>query len=399
MAAARKKKQGREWHQVSVSTLRAYVLTVVLIVAGVAGFFGYKHLQKKILERDAREAVAEANLLIENLRGETDLGLFRAEFEGARENLEEAERHLAANAFAPAFDRGDRSRTILQSIDAALHNRTTAGEAQFVALDGKIEYRRGTGGEWKTARNRLVLQAGDYVKTSANGSAEIMFFDGTLFNVRPNSVILVKRTERAAGKRSGETISLQYGWVNMNTSLSDSTVATPSAQATIDSDSSASVVYNQESNVASFSAYEGGLEVAAADGKSRRLGAMETVSSDDSGLTATKALLMAPDLLEPDNSLGLELPDEDRVVLRWQQVPGARSYWLQVSRSRLFVDNVIDVEDRVKTSATLGVLGEGSFVWRVAARDPAGVQGPWSSIRKFRVTQAGGADGEADGQP
>jgi hypothetical protein len=69
-------------------------------------------------------------------------------------------------------------------------------------------------------------------------------------------------------------------------------------------------------------------------------------------------------------------------------VPGAAHYALQVSRNHLFVDNVIDAENRTKTRATLGLRGEGSFQWRVAAFGADGLQGPWSEPRKFRVASA-----------
>ena len=73
--------------------------------------------------------------------------------------------------------------------------------------------------------------------------------------------------------------------------------------------------------------------------------------------------------------------------------PGSRCraparYALQVSRNHLFVDNVIDAENRAKTRATLGVRGEGTFQWRVAAFGADGLQGPWSEPRKFRVAAA-----------
>jgi hypothetical protein len=73
-------------------------------------------------------------------------------------------------------------------------------------------------------------------------------------------------------------------------------------------------------------------------------------------------------------------------VLAWQAVEGAETYALQVSASPLFVDNVIDVEGRRSTRATLGVRGEGVFHWRVAASGPGGALGPWSGARRFRVT-------------
>jgi hypothetical protein len=87
-----------------------------------------------------------------------------------------------------------------------------------------------------------------------------------------------------------------------------------------------------------------------------------------------------------------------QVVLAWNPVPGAGRYALQVSRNHLFVDNVIDVGNRTRTRATLGLRGEGTFQWRVAAFKD-GVQGPWSRARKFRVASFRSGLGEKDKTP
>ena len=56
----------------------------------------------------------------------------------------------------------------------------------------------------------------------------------------------------------------------------------------------------------------------------------------------------------------------DRTMpLAWEPVAGASRYAFQVSRSRLFVDNVIDVANRTRPRATLGLRGEGSFLERL----------------------------------
>ena len=87
----------------------------------------------------------------------------------------------------------------------------------------------------------------------------------------------------------------------------------------------------------------------------------------------------------PDN-FEISLSAAEQLVLRWEPVPGAASYALQVSRNRLFVDNLIAVERRSRTLATVGLRGEGSFVWRVATNGSDDSRSPWSSPQRFRVT-------------
>ena len=57
----------------------------------------------------------------------------------------------------------------------------------------------------------------------------------------------------------------------------------------------------------------------------------------------------------------------------------------QVSRSDDFDANVIEDLERRKPSARLGIRGEGTFYWRVAAYRPGGSLGPWSETRSFQI--------------
>ena len=92
----------------------------------------------------------------------------------------------------------------------------------------------------------------------------------------------------------------------------------------------------------------------------------------------------------------MSLDGRRELELSWEPMAGAARYALQVSRNRLFVDNVIDVDSRVKASARLGLRGEGIFEWRVAAVSRQGLQGPWSAPRSFRVFSVRRSASEGD---
>jgi len=155
------------------------------------------------------------------------------------------------------------------------------------------------------------------------------------------------------------------------------------------------VTYNKENRQSEFSAFSGGMEVTSKDGQTRKIGELEKVVQRDAQLTAAKKLPEAPALLGPEDNEELSLDADPEVTLIWEPVEGASRYALQVSTNKLFVDNVIDVDNRRRTRARVGVRGEGSFVWRVAAFDSSGARGPWSLYNRFRVTslQAPGAAG------
>jgi hypothetical protein len=270
-----------------------------------------------------------------------------------------------------------------------------AGQAQFVEIQGEVEFRRGDGGDWQEARTRVQLLPGDYVRTAENGSAEIMFNDGTLYTVRPNTQFIVSPASSGSGGAPEQSIEMEYGWVNLSTSSRSSNVKTPGAVAQVKESSEAYVAVDKGTSQGRFGAYRGGMQLSSSGGLTRDVGELQEVTQTGGLLSEPRSLPPRPEPLEPQDGLSLDLDPSRRLVLAWSGVPGASRYALQVSRNKLFIDNVIDAENRTKTRATLGLRGEGSFLWRVAAFGPDGVQGPWSDSRKFRVAaSARGAAGE-----
>ncbi len=390
MAPNGQRQDTKYWYKISIDAVRAWTTVVAVLVIGVGGFWGYTLLSRHFLEREVLVAIDESEALFERLQDERDLDVHSEKLEAAMGHLERARALYEQDEMHEARDEARRSGTLLRSVANALLNRSPTGEAEFIATQGKVEVRRGERGEWRPARSQMTLHVGDYVKTSANGSAEGMMVDGTLFTVRPNTVLLVTRTRSAFGLRSERTLSLESGWVNLSTAQMTGRIKTPEAEAKVRERSQAVVAYDERERTGSFASHRGAMEVTSGDGTIRSVGELQQVVQIAGGLSEVRALPGAPVLSRPADNLELRLETSETVVLSWRPVKGAESYALQVSQGRLFADNVIDVENRTKTTATLGLRGEGSFVWRVAALDGAGQQGPWSTIYRFRVGSAAG---------
>jgi hypothetical protein len=191
---------------------------------------------------------------------------------------------------------------------------------------------------------------------------------------------------------------MEYGWVDLNTARRGSRVETPTAAAQVAQESEAAVAYDRGSGSGRYAAFRGGLEVAAGD-TSRQVGELEQVVQSGGQLSEPRRLLGSPTTLEPTENAEVNLDQVEQIVLSWSPVAGAARYALQVSRNRLFVDNVIDVDGRTTTRATLGLRGEGTFLWRVASYTRDGLQGPWSAPRQFRVASQRGAGDVGDKTP
>ena len=394
MAPARSDSGSKYWYKISVQTLRLWGFILALAVVGGLGVFGYGTLRRHFVSKQVETAMSESRNLMERLRTEDALFNFRKEWGDARSSLEQARSQISAGNAEQALQSAERSRALLLSIHERMLKHT-GGEAQFTDVHGQVEYRRGERGEWSQARSLTALYEGDYIKTSSNGSAQVMTADGALFTVRPDTVILVSSTRAPASSQREQTIALESGWVNLSTSSTTSRIKMPDAEAQVESRSHVSVAYDVDRRVGEISTYRGRVNVTSSSGETRQINELEQVIQEGTRLAATRKLPEAPALIEPGDNLELSIDTTDEVTLAWEPVKGASRYALQVSTNRLFVDNLIDVEDRRQPRARVGLRGEGSFVWRVAAFDSSGAMGPWSLYNRFRVTseQPPGATG------
>ena len=374
----------QHWYKINVDTLRGASVFLLLLLMAVGGYFGYRVLQEQFVEREAAIVIAEAKSLVESLRGEEGIDAYREEFETAQVSLEQARSSAAAGDLVEALRDAEHSRSLLTSILNALRHRGPAGEAQFIAVQGAVEFRRGESGEWSPARSRVTLYAGDYVKTANGSSAEVMFQDGAVVTVRPDTVILVDRSRSLLGFGGERTVALEYGWVNLSTAQGTSKVRTPSASALVKQESRALVSYDEQAGVGRFATYQGNMEVSTDGGRTEQVAELQQVTQSGRSLSKPRPLPAMPELAAPEDGQVFDLA-ANQLELTWQPVAGAERYALQVSRSQHFVDNIIDVDDRDNLKATVGLRAEGSFVWRVAAYGREGVMGPWSAPRGFRV--------------
>lgn len=386
MSAEKTPRKLVDWYTVSIDSLKGWGFVAILLVLGVAGVLGYRFLDRMVLEKEVARVILEAEDLLRTVRSEGAINSYREEYFVARRHLEEAVQHEERRDLREAFRSAERSRTLLASILSTLRLRGAEGEAMFIAVQGGVQYRRGDRGSWQTARSRVALNSGDYVKTTGSGSAEIMSVDGKLFTVRPDTVLLIGRTRPAPGEARQRTIDLEAGWVDVGTAQTSSRISTPQAEARVQRDSKVAISHNPENDTSRFAAYEGQMVVSSSDGSSREIGALEQVDQTGTEFSRKRRLLPTPMLLSPEDNHEAVIAAEDQLKLEWRPVDGASRYALQVARTRFFVQNIIDVKDRTTNSASIGLQGTGSFVWRVAAFDSQGVQGPWSVLRRFRVT-------------
>lgn len=395
------RKKRRRWYSISVDTLRLTAVPLLAVLVLVVAFFGYRAFKAIQLEREAHRIVEESESLAQRLSTTPEVReTFRQRYEEALDSLQTARDDLTRKDYPPAITHGLESHRQLLAIQQARRDRDFTGVARFVSVQGDVQYRRGEQARWQAARSQVVLHAGDQVRTEGGGSAEIVFDDGTLFGIRPNSQVTMPERRGGGSGAGGSTedrraVRMAYGRVNLSTSKQAGKVETPSADALVEQDSEAYVGFEQETRRGLYGVYRGEMGVRTQDGATQKIVALQEVEERDGEMSEPRSLPVSPELRQPSDNFEANLDQVDRIVLSWSPVEGSEGYALQVSESHLFVENLIEANDRTSTEATLGVLGEGAFLWRVAALNPDGAQGPWSPPRRFRVVSlAGTSPGE-----
>jgi hypothetical protein len=384
------------WYSVSLDTLRGWGMFVVIALLVAAAFFGYRYWEAWALERRATELIAEGRDLVENLQGHSELVQFGADFASGRDLVRQAEGAYEHGDFQTAVEVGKQGRNILAAILSYAERKGEGGEAHFLSVQGDVEYRRRDSSEWEAARSQMILEAGDHVRTSGSASAEIMFVDGTFYTVNPNSAIVVTRRSESSG--AGQAVKIAYGLLNLFTQDNPLRVETPEAEAEVSPETQAFVAYEENTRSGRFGAVSGAMTVTTKGGLERDVGELQQVTQEGGLLSETRRLPAPPELVSPGDQREIDASRSDEVQLAWDAVSGATGYVLQVGRNKLFVDNVVEDEGRRKTSARLGIRGEGTFHWRVAAERGDEGRGPWSAVRSFRVTAFRDA-GEEDSTP
>lgn len=371
-----------DWYLISIDRLRliAAILVLALVSAGV--WYYVTRVRNDPANR-ARAAVSSAQESIRDLAASPGFESFRNEYERARRGLAQAQQLLAQSQWGPAESAANEARTLARTALARQQGASDA-DAQFLSVEGDVQYQK-SGGEWRTADARTPLYNGDWVRTAGNASAELIFSNGSLYTIGPDALLEIYSTVNPQTSRKSNAVQMQVGSIEINTTDDVSTVRTPGTEVVIGSDSTTQVGVAREDRTTRVMALRGSATVGSGPARLELTGG-EAVSAAPTGeLSNKETFLPAPVLVSPPDNLVLRIGANPRVEFSWQPVQGAARYRVQVARSRLFSAPEIDAS-RDTPDAAAAVSAEGVFYWRVAAVSPAGVEGPFSPFRRFRVT-------------
>lgn len=388
MSARKRAQSGADidWYLISIDRLKQLIVLIVVLLAGAAGFLYYRSLQTP--NQKAQKAIAAAESSLNELASHKDFAKYRNDFDRARAKVDQAKKLLGGGKAPEAEGAAIEAQAITRTALAGIGERES--DAQFLTVEGQVEFQKGGSGDWKRADRNTPLFNGDWVKTGSGASAELFFSNGSIYTVGANALLEVYAAVNPTTNRKDNAVQVRVGRLEVNTTDDVGTVRTPGTQVVVDAESTAQVDVNAQEKETRVVALKGAAAVSSTKGGTAvPLASGEQLSASDQGDLGSKSnYLLPPALLMPNENQIFQATQDMTVEFNWAPRQGATGYQLQVSRSRLFSVLEIDAK-RVDTRAKVKVTSEGSFYWRVASIDETGRPGPSSQFRRFRVTGLG----------
>ncbi|MCZ6695804.1 MAG: FecR domain-containing protein [Acidobacteria bacterium] len=381
-----------DWTTISYKSIMRGIVYLILLVGfgGLSYYLSAAHRaspENRALKeigraermlQEARSAIGEDPESGENVdRSEILLVEARGSFE--REKFDEARAEaLQSQSFAQRVVRGSPAE---------------AFTAQIYRYEGDVKIKRARQFVWNGVNASTTLREGDQIKTASNGSAQIIYFDGTITTIRPGSLLEIRELSEDPKTRVRRVREkLNFGGVSAtmtggNVAGSYHEVATGSVATRANSKAQFEVSYDAKTKKTKMHVKSGRAEVRAG-GATLTLRSREQLELKEDKVVRRDRLLAAPSLLNPSDQRVFvhRDPKVATTSLRWSRVEGASRYRLQLSPSSLFGNIRLDRGGLKSSRVKITGLREGTYYWRVAAIDKKDLQSTYSEARKFKVT-------------
>lgn len=378
-----------DWVLVRVNTIRRVVAVAVTgVLATVLVFVAYAQLNLPP-EGRARRAIARAEDARSRAVSTTTPPTWRDELRQAEGLLDAAREAFGDEEWESSEGLADEARGHFEALTGA-ESREVAGVGQFFSVDGRVQVQRAGRAEWSAADERLPVFNGDFVRSGRDGSAEILFNDGTLYRISPSSLLEIHyRPERE--QSSTGSVKMVVGRLNVSTSGASSKVTTDTTEAEIRQDSRVSVDVDTERRQTTVATYQGVATVRNPEGDEVTVSDREQISAAEDGRFGSKRSIPDPPTpLEPEQSRAFDLATEPVILLRWTR-PDELPIHLQVSRSPRFVESMMDVDavGLSRDSVRLQAIDRGTYFWRLASIGRGNARSEWGPVRRFRIFAPG----------
>jgi FecR-like protein len=295
----------------------------------------------------------------------------------------------------------DLYSAVLKKIDGAVSNPDSdpvSGDqkrAKFVNLEGRVQVKKVNSVQWVDATLSTPLDKGDLVQTGSDSDARITFADGTIYLVKPDTLVTVEENYTENNRPTSVAVRINTGAVDLatpNWSSPDSKAAVRAEDATaqLRSNSRAAVKSDPVKKESEVVVSSGHAEVRRGQEKID-VAQYEKATIPSYGAIQKSAVLAPPELVEPLNLAPIiaENPRTAPVHFEWKPVQEAVSYTLRVSTTAMFTRTVVDKSNIKGTSLDISGLDAGDYFWNVMATDAKKQSSELGEIYRFSLVAQG----------
>lgn len=382
-------KAARQGPRVTLDWIYIRTRTLLLLGAAIAaglGVLAWSYLGPELgASGKARARIEAAQVEMDRARS----------LSPAHEAIPRADRHLAdawrafhQEEWAEATRKAEEAHGLARSILDA-HAASEAG-VRVAHRSGTVQIKRAGRFVWEDASETSILQVGDQIRTGADGSAQLVFFDGAMTTIKPGTLIEIRELTRDPDRKV-QRVSERLAWGTMQadtreTGSVDSVHRVQTDGASVEARKPArfELSHDRERGASEVRALEGSVTLVGSEGQIE-VPESTRVALDRGEIRETSELLPPPRLLRPRDRRSFVAPRESRVTLSWEAVESADFYHSQVARRPLFTSIEQEVDSVAGTRHQLHPLPPGTYYWRIAAVDERGRRGRWSAARALRV--------------
>ena len=248
--------------------------------------------------------------------------------------------------------------------------------AKITGIYGEAEVNRSFDDRYIPLVQDLLLREGDVVRTWQHSGARIVFENGTNLVLRSHSKARFISLQ-AGGSAMAPNVRMEL----IDGNIWSRTVGKSGGKFVIETPTASTIIRGTDfrlkveaGQATRLEVLEGTVEFEAGDA-TVLVPAQRGVLSRGNTVSDLEPLPEAPaELLEPQEEQVFRAAVFDG-TFRWAPVTGAQSYRLEIARDEGFFDLV---EERLtgRTSARVGGLEPGTYLWRVSALSPNGFEGP-----------------------
>jgi len=272
-----------------------------------------------------------------------------------------------------------------RALDISLQNRAVPAEAVLEGAGGRVQRRRPTEFDWTAVAVKALFEEQERLRTLSGSFALVRFRDASSLRLDENAQLAIRRMRHDRLTRHEQINVVLYGGglralIDPQAGREAVHVEVAGIDTRVRSRNYWMKATRDDTRLAN---YDGEIEVSAR-GSTVIVGENQgTLVKSDAAPEVPVDLLAAPSLLRPKDD---RIINDTGVDLAWEANEKAQLYWLEVARDDQFKQLLFNGTEIERNGYYLPIAEEGLYYWRVSAVDAAGLPGPPSDRRRFRIS-------------